>query len=126
MKKLFSLLLVIFVMLSMVFPVSALNSTISTPSKSITVLNLDDNSIQNNDTLKKLANTSSAANDVDVINLSSDKINQIDTASLFNIVDNGAILVVQNTNNINTCEEMANHLKINTSNIYADIVEIMY
>ena len=45
MKKLFSLLLVIFVMLSMVFPVSALNSTISTPSKSITVLNLDDNSI---------------------------------------------------------------------------------
>lgn len=123
MKKLFSLLLVIFVMLSMVFPVSALNSTISTPSKSITVLNLDDNSIQNNDTLKKLANTSSAANDVDVINLSSDKINQIDTASLFNIVDNGAILVVQNTSNINTCEEMANYLKINTSNIYADIVD---
>lgn len=59
-------------------------------------------------------------NKADIINISSSKISQLDFDYILQLVDNGAILVIQNDDDIQTCSEIVSLLNINSQDVMVD------
>lgn len=120
MKKIISVFLIFFILCSLSFSVCATNQN---AVQTINILDLDSFTSSNSTATQSTKSTLSLYKNADVINISSDRFTQINYADLFTLIDDGALLVVQNTNGIDSSEEMAEYLNINSAtNVYSDIL----
>lgn len=131
MKKYLALIMSVLLGISCIFPVNATYITMEQENStylnaSVNLLDLakwaDIDKYKNATVLKS---TDNDINNTDIINVSSDTIEKIDLNKVLQIVDNGALLIVQNKSNINSSTEMAKKINISVQSIVSNVDDEM-